>query len=152
MSLFRRLLTGHLRIPVLAYSTKPRQFRRGRNPGVDLRRGMLKEGIADAVDDVDIEELESDFMDVAMSHKEHEAEMEAAKERLKYLIVREKYFKEKMPNFLTWSDKQQIKYLHRTDPEEWTIEKLSESFPALPDVIKVRNFYVIRLQCYRKSL
>ena len=44
--------------------------------------------------------------------------------------------KETEPSFLTFAEKDQIKSLHESDPHEWTIEKLSESFPALPHMIK----------------
>lgn len=40
------------------------------------------------------------------------------------------------PSFLTYTEKDQIKKLHDSDPEEWTPEKLSESFPALPETIR----------------
>lgn len=130
----------------VAYSTKAKQFRYRKNrnvvnPGLNLQRKMLKDSPADQIEeDLDVEELESDFMNVGMSYDEHMQEMEAMKERQKHFIVKQKYFKQKMPNFLTWNDKQQIKLLHRTDPEEWTVEKLSQSFPALPEVIAVSTY------------
>jgi hypothetical protein len=46
-------------------------------------------------------------------------------------IVGHKYFRpEKELNLLTWSEKEQIRYLHNSDEDTWTVEKLSESFPA----------------------
>lgn len=38
---------------------------------------------------------------------------------------------------VTYIEKQQIKQLHKDDPEFWNIDKLAESFPASPDIIKV---------------
>jgi len=61
--------------------------------------------------------------------------MQNKKERLKQQIV-QKYFKEKEPRFLTFAEKELIQKLHNSNPEEWTIEKLSESFPALPETIR----------------
>lgn len=61
---------------------------------------------------------------------------EKDRELLKRRIVRNKYFKEVEPNFLTYVEKDQIKKLHREDPGEWTPERLSESFPVLPHTIR----------------
>lgn len=154
MYTFRRLLfsdnvLSHIRNPVF-YSTKakhvrPRKSRNLINPGINMQAKLLKETSSHTPfeEDVDLEELESDFMGVGTSYNEHMEEMEARREQQKYFIVGQKYFKEKLPNFLTWNDKQQIKFLHRTDPEQWTIEKLSQSFPALPEVIAVSILLLI---------
>ncbi|XP_021936285.1 uncharacterized protein LOC110837925 isoform X2 [Zootermopsis nevadensis] len=51
-------------------------------------------------------------------------------------IVGRKYFKpEKGINLLTWSEKEQIRYLHDSDQDTWTVEKLAESFPASEMII-----------------
>ncbi|XP_020289861.1 uncharacterized protein LOC109857695 [Pseudomyrmex gracilis] len=84
----------------------------------------------------DTSELEPDFMNVGESHKAHERETQRQKEILKQQIVKQKYFQEKEPRFLTYAEKQLICKLHEHKPEEWTIEKLSQSFPALPETIK----------------
>ncbi|XP_030756794.1 neugrin [Sitophilus oryzae] len=104
------------------------------DPGIRSRSRLLEP--SEDIENVDFEELESDFMNVQKSHKDHVEEMKQWREKEKYLIVKQKYFKEKFPNFLTWHDKEQIRYLHNTDSTEWSIEKLSESFPALPDIIE----------------
>lgn len=53
--------------------------------------------------------------------------------------IEQKYFKSSpTPNMLTWAEKEQIRYLHNDNPSHWTPEKLAASFPALPDIIKVR--------------
>ncbi|CAG9860989.1 unnamed protein product [Phyllotreta striolata] len=106
-----------------------------KNPGIERRGAAIQLDKLDEMEEHDIDDFESDFMNVHQSHKEYIREAEAQKERLKYLIVKQKYFKEKYPNFLYWNEKEQIKYLHNTNPEEWTIENLSESFPATPEVI-----------------
>ena len=41
------------------------------------------------------------------------------------MIVGNKYFKTKSPNFLTYNEKEQIRTLHDEDSEKWTIDKLS---------------------------
>lgn len=124
-------------VPGMLYSKKAtlRRKRALANPGVGLQVSLFKD---DTLEDLeDIENLETDFANLGMTHREHIAEVEAMKEREKYNIVKEKYFKQKLPNFLTWNDKEQIRLLHKADPEKWSVEKLSECFPALPDVIAV---------------
>lgn len=129
----------------LAYSTKPKHVVRRKthkyksDPGINQRKRLLGNATVDEIEDVELDDLESDFMNVHISHKDFQREMEARKEQEKYFIVRQKYFKEKLPNFLTMNDKLQIKHLHRTNPEQWTVEKLAESFPALPHIISVSS-------------
>lgn len=69
-------------------------------------------------------------------HQSFFREMQSRKERLKQQIVIQKYFKEKEPRFLTFAEKELICKLHKSNPDEWTVEKLSESFPALPETIQ----------------
>ncbi|KAJ8910075.1 hypothetical protein NQ315_012852 [Exocentrus adspersus] len=88
------------------------------------------------VEETDFDNLEADFMHVHKTHKQHVRETEAAVEREKLYMIRQKYFKEKHVNFLTFNEKEQIRYLYNTNCEEWTVEKLAESFPALPQDIK----------------
>ncbi|XP_076105097.1 uncharacterized protein LOC143073434 isoform X2 [Mytilus galloprovincialis] len=51
--------------------------------------------------------------------------------KLKKKIIERKYFK-KTPekNVLTWQAKEQMRYLNQEYPEEWTVDKLIESFPV----------------------
>lgn len=58
------------------------------------------------------------------------------KEHLKQQIVNQKYFTENEPRFLTFAERQLIRKLYKFNPEEWTVEKLNESFPALPETIQ----------------
>lgn len=92
----------------------------------------------------DIETLEedpertydADFSRLDVSHREHERELAEQKEQAKYHMIKRKYFKDpKLPNFLTWAEKEQIRKLHKRDPSEWTPERLAESFPAVEEVI-----------------
>lgn len=83
--------------------------------------------------------LEPDFFNVAQAHKEFEKEETRFKQNVSARIVGHKYFNEKQINFLTWSEKEQIRML--SQEKEWTIDKLSESFPADPLAITkiIRN-------------
>ncbi|GAB0092295.1 uncharacterized protein DMENIID0001_072850 [Sergentomyia squamirostris] len=101
------------------------------NPGIDGRIQMLQEEKMNTIELEDVEEdFESDFMNVHKVHKQYVEESKEHQEKLSYWITRDKYFKVKQDNFLTWSEKEQIRFLHRDSPSEWTVEKLAESFPA----------------------
>ena len=53
---------------------------------------------------------------------------------MKRKIIERKYFKQEQElNLLTWDAKEQIRYLHAEFPEEWTLERLVESFPISRD-------------------
>lgn len=109
-----------------------------KNPGLQNQLNVLyDEHELKELRNEDFEDLETDFMDVDKAEKLHESEIEAFKEKQKLWIVGRKYFKENKVNFLTWNDKEQIRHLHQTNPQEWTVEKLSEGFPALPNTIAV---------------
>lgn len=55
-----------------------------------------------------------------------------------YQVTRKQFKEEKLPNMLTWDEKQQIRALHTEDPEKWTYMQLAFSFPATPSIIKVK--------------
>ncbi|KAG7207271.1 hypothetical protein KM043_008945 [Ampulex compressa] len=94
------------------------------------------EATVDEIDEEDLAQYESDFLELEKSHRGYEREEQFMKEKLKRDITKSKYFKEVDPSFLTFTEKFQIKEMHENNPEEWTIERLSESFPALPRHIK----------------
>lgn len=109
------------------------------NPGIQ-RQIMASEeteggGAAAAEDPEAFGDYESDFFEINKSHKEYEKDLKYHKEKIKRRMIDNKYFKIKQYNFLTWSEKQQIRYLNENDPDEWTIERLSESFPVTSDII-----------------
>ncbi|XP_017793473.1 PREDICTED: uncharacterized protein LOC108575242 [Habropoda laboriosa] len=111
------------------------------NAGVRRKREVTKyskdfETDFEELDHDDIGIYESDFTEVAKFYEEKKRARKADHEQLKRLIVKSKYFKEVEPSFLTYVEKEQIKKLHKTNPDEWTPQKLSESFPALPETIK----------------
>lgn len=62
--------------------------------------------------------------------------MDRNKEHLKQQIVVQKYFKENEPRFLTLAERELIHKLHDSNPEEWTVQQLSKSFPVLPEGIQ----------------
>ncbi|XP_017478879.1 PREDICTED: uncharacterized protein LOC108368541 [Rhagoletis zephyria] len=82
-------------------------------------------------------DLESDFMTANQMHREHERQIMHQRERVRHLMVKHKYFREaKLPNLLTYAEKEQIRTLHARDPEEWTAERLAESFPATIEIVQ----------------
>ncbi|XP_076167117.1 uncharacterized protein LOC143146580 [Ptiloglossa arizonensis] len=101
----------------------------------NLRKMKISKSNSDEFED-DLSPFEFDFMNIGKSYDTHQREIQKTKENIKRHIVRNKYFKEVQPSFLTFIEKDQIQRLHKSDPQEWTPEKLSKSFPALPDTIK----------------
>lgn len=103
--------------------------------GIRIQQGILNN--VDSLEDDPEVTYDADFTQLDQSYDEHEKEMAARKEQLKYHIIKRKHFKtEKQPNFLTWAEKEQIRYLHKERPDEWTPERLAGSFPAVEEVIK----------------
>lgn len=117
-----------------------RNIRRGGNRKPRDQAGVrIQHGIFNDVDALEADPevtYDADFNQLGLSHRQHEEEMEVKKEQLKFHIIKHKYFKDpKMPNFLTWAEKEQIRELHSSEPKEWTPERLAESFPAVEEVI-----------------
>ncbi|KAL3278027.1 hypothetical protein HHI36_013368 [Cryptolaemus montrouzieri] len=134
------------RVCLLSKETVPTsKYRTKVDAGARRRLKLIEDANEINPEDLD---YEADFSSVHQSHKQHINEMEMLREKLQYDIVKQKYFKTKLPNFLTWHDKEQIRLLHKKDPDEWTVTKLSRGFPALPEVIKK----VIRAEWRMKSL
>ncbi|XP_041980771.1 neugrin [Aricia agestis] len=109
------------------------------DPGIRNRlQAFKKEKIPLDNEDVEeyIEESESDFFNVGAAFNEHINETLIGKHELRNRIVKDKYFKENMPNLLTWSEKEQIRHLATTEPDEWTPQKIAESFPVTEQVVK----------------
>ena len=62
---------------------------------------------------------------------------DAQKKLILKKVLERKYFKKAREiNLLTWDAKQQIFYLHKNDPEKWTVQALSESFPISEEGVK----------------
>jgi hypothetical protein len=79
--------------------------------------------------------MEADFMSVNKTYDKHIKEMKKGMDHVETCIVGRKYFKSRSPNFLTYSEKEQIRNLHEKDSIKWSIDKLSQSFPADPQTI-----------------
>ena len=59
------------------------------------------------------------------------------REMVQLKMVQQKYFKEgNRENILSWSDKEHIRYLHNSDPQQWTFEMIAEQFRIDPQVAK----------------
>lgn len=78
----------------------------------------------------DFSQYEADFLNIDSTHVAHKKEILTERERIKHRIVQAKYFKTQKLNFLTWSEKEQMRNLHSADSEEWCIEKLADCFPV----------------------
>lgn len=115
--------------------------RRVSNPGLTRRLKMFSDNFIEHDREFLETEPESDFMNVGKAHKQFEQEEKQYKQKISTMIVGQKYFKERSINFLTWSEKEQIRALNQEHPEEWPIDRLSESFPADPFTISkiIRN-------------
>ncbi|KAK9297334.1 hypothetical protein QLX08_008909 [Tetragonisca angustula] len=121
------------------YVTKSRHAVAGVRGKMNITKTENHKGFEDNVEEFDQDDVgvyDTDLGDIMDSYADHNRKTEKDRELLKRRIVRSKYFKEMEPNFLTYVEKNHIKKLHREDPEEWTPERLSESFPALPHTIR----------------
>jgi hypothetical protein len=81
--------------------------------------------------------MEPDFMNLNKTHRQHEQEMIRMKDNNHRMMIGRKYFKTKSLNFLTFNEKEQIRDLHEREPDEWTIDQLSQAFPADPLTISL---------------
>lgn len=104
------------------------------NPGIDRRLRAFADTTIHKNPQL-IEEAESDFQNVQEIHKQFEQEERDYQSNVRLWITKNKYFKTKNLNFLTWSEKEQIRLLHEKDPQEWDPKNLSASFPADPETI-----------------
>lgn len=120
--------------------------RRGKEPGIRARLELFSEDFIKNDPEM-IEDTEADFMNVHKAHKQFEKEEKQFDEKVSSLIVGQKYFKEKSVNFLTFAEKEQIRALHEQDSDNWTIDKLSQAFPADPKTISK----IIRNRLFRKT-
>ncbi|XP_037813871.1 uncharacterized protein LOC119605003 [Lucilia sericata] len=107
------------------------------NPGLGYQLTAIEDAAKIIQSDPEgFEGLESDLFNAHKSHKQHELDLQRQKDKIRQHIIERKYFKkEQLPNLLTYAEKEQIKFLHSSDKEEWTVEKLAESFPASAETI-----------------
>ncbi|XP_017052789.1 uncharacterized protein LOC108095959 [Drosophila ficusphila] len=108
------------------------------NPGLGYQMQQLQEHPARTTEaSEDYADLESDFMDVQKTHRQYEREQQQQRDRIRQFMIKHKYFRDaKLPNLLLHAEKEQIRLLHERDPEEWSVERLAESFPATPEIVQ----------------
>lgn len=115
-----------------------KQLSRRANPGLGHQITTIEDA-AEAIqsDPEGFGDIESDLMDAHRSHKQYELEVRKQRDKIRQHIVQRKYFRKQqsLPNFLTYAEKEQIRFLHSSDNNEWTIEKLAECFPANVEII-----------------
>ncbi|GBN64149.1 hypothetical protein AVEN_209563-1 [Araneus ventricosus] len=95
-------------------------------------------------DEVSVEEAftrEDDFgTAIARTVEQKEIERQSVEHEsfVKKQIIKRKYFKYELEsNLLTYAAKQQIRYLNKLNPAEWTPETLSKCFPVTVTGVKV---------------
>lgn len=104
---------------------------RGAVKGLGLQEEELQEMSPDelqAMTDASFDTFNQEAAHIEVDAKKYQA-------HLRRRTVQHKYFKPYGPveeNLLTWSMKEQLKYLHSSDPDHWTAEVLSKSFPISP--------------------
>jgi len=108
------------------------------NPGLGYQLEQLQEHPEKSSEaSEDYADLESDFMDVQKTHRQYEREQQQHRDRIRQFMIKHKYFRDaKLPNLLLHAEKEQMRLLHERDPEEWSVERLAESFPATPDIVQ----------------
>nr|XP_045591189.1 uncharacterized protein LOC123753244 [Procambarus clarkii] len=89
--------------------------------------------------DLSIDELEaissSDMEALQGQASQIEVDAKNYQKHIRRQIIKQKYFRDYEPkeeNLLTWAMKEQLRYLHLSDPDMWTPEALSLSFPISP--------------------
>lgn len=130
--MIRHLIKTYIAAPTYCRSYV-RRMRQVKNPGLNNQIKVLSKNVDTEYhpeDADDYSQFESDFQAANKTHRQYEKEAAEHREKIKHMTVRTKYFKTAQLNFLTWSEKEQIRHLHAKDPEEWCIEHLAESFPA----------------------
>lgn len=122
-----------------SYRTKQGLPRTTPNPGIQSRLNVLEDDAEhdfESMADMEMEDVEPDFAEAHQSYDSYKKELTKNKDLLKLRIVARKYFKEVEPSLLTYVEKEQIRYLHESDPLVYTPEQLSQSFPALPHTVR----------------
>ncbi|XP_030239054.1 neugrin isoform X2 [Drosophila navojoa] len=105
------------------------------NPGMAYQLQDLQQNAAEVSEDY--ADNEADFMSSHQTHRQYEAQQQQHRDRVRQFMIKHKYFRDaKLPNFLLYAEKEQMRLLHDRDPEEWSVERLAESFPATPDIVQ----------------
>ncbi|KAI9555103.1 hypothetical protein GHT06_017618 [Daphnia sinensis] len=117
---------------------KMAQYTIKRDPGVRRRAKALEEfsdpNLFPREEDLD---GEVDVVKFDKVYDKYQQDKQDLKELNKLRIVKQKYFKDATEEkTLTWSDKEHIRFLHNSDPQQWTIEMIAEHFRIEPHVAK----------------
>lgn len=90
---------------------------------------------AEDLDDDD--DYDKDVLQADKTFDQFCQEEDTRQKRVLYKIINKKYFKSTPePTLLSWAAKEQLRYLHETEPKTWTPEKLANSFPISVDGVK----------------
>ncbi|CAG5132936.1 unnamed protein product [Candidula unifasciata] len=85
----------------------------------------------------DAEELDNLASSISKYTNKRDANMIKQLKTHRYKTLEHKFFrKPSPPDLLTWAAKEQIRYLHSLDPEEYSVEALSDLFPVSEEIIK----------------
>nr|XP_018903997.1 PREDICTED: uncharacterized protein LOC109035006 [Bemisia tabaci] len=117
-----------------------------RNPGIGRTLAVMKEETGTDYFDPHEDDFESsapeleterNFFDADLDYEDLKSDEFKHRHKVAYNMVKKKYFKRPVePNMLTYAEKQHIKFLHDDSENNWTVESLSESYPATPHIIK----------------
>ncbi|XP_014283861.1 neugrin [Halyomorpha halys] len=107
---------------------------KSRNSGISKRLQIIKKDHPD-IENTNITEESLDNLESGIVALNKRLEKNHRVADLKK-IERKFFRKEPYPNFLTWSEKEQIRFLYNSDSTTWSLDKLSECFPATADIIK----------------
>ncbi|KAL3866788.1 hypothetical protein ACJMK2_044057 [Sinanodonta woodiana] len=133
-----RVLKGVRKIPVNANFGPQNSFRDNEPDGDDTPEMSELYAIEDHINVVNPRDRE--FQTEAQRYEKQQRKW------LKNKIIEKKYFSPpKETSLLTWNAMEQIRYLNREYPDEWTPEKLSKSFPISPNgviqLVKSKFFF-----------
>ncbi|XP_023178798.2 neugrin [Drosophila hydei] len=105
------------------------------NPGMAYQLQDLQQQAADAREDY--ADNEADFMSAHKAHRQYEVQLQQQRDRVRQFMIKHKYFRDaKLPNFLLYAEKEQMRVLHERDADEWSVDRLAESFPATPGIVQ----------------
>ncbi|BFY97213.1 hypothetical protein BsWGS_00252 [Bradybaena similaris] len=120
-------------------------------------RRRRKPQFSDDIDDADaLEDLADTISKYSTKSNAMAAEAENTRKMIgqlkanRYRTIGNKFFrKPSPPNLLTYAAKEQIRYLHKLDPEEWSVQALSDLFPVSEEII--RQTIKSKLRIYRQK-
>ncbi|XP_063609835.1 uncharacterized protein LOC134783759 [Penaeus indicus] len=108
-----------------------------------IERTLKSLNIGNDVEDLSIEEIDNitniDQRKLEKFSQQIERDADVHQRHIRQKTIEQKYFRNKGPeeqNLLTWAMKEQLRYLHSTDPDMWTPEALSVAFPISESGVK----------------